>query len=184
MSVETHSFMDGKVHLYKRERSRFWQCSTYLNGRNYRQTTKEQNIAHAKAFAKDWFMELYVEDSRRRRGGKSLITDGVIETPIGVFEGRADRRRGRAARREMGRNPVRLRRAQARRDGDGGRDPRLLPHTARAVQMPPAHRVPGDPEDLHGQDPEVRTARIGTVAPRLRRVRSTNETLQSPFVRV
>ena len=93
MASEVFRMMDGKLHLYRREGSKFWQCATYLNGRNYRQTTKEQNIAHAKAFAKDWFMELYVEDSRRRRGGKSLITDSIIETSIDIYETRTDRRR-------------------------------------------------------------------------------------------
>ncbi len=37
--------MDGKLHVYRRENSRFWQCATYLSGRNYRQSTKETNIA-------------------------------------------------------------------------------------------------------------------------------------------
>ena len=33
MHTETHSFMDGKVHVYRRPNSRYWQCSTYMNGR-------------------------------------------------------------------------------------------------------------------------------------------------------
>lgn len=40
--MATHTIFGGKVHVYKRENSRFWQCSTYLAGRAVaaRRTTK------------------------------------------------------------------------------------------------------------------------------------------------
>ena len=68
MPVETHSMMDGKLHVYKREGSRFWQCATYMGSRNHRQSTKEESLLLAKEFARDWYMERYVEERRRRRG--------------------------------------------------------------------------------------------------------------------
>ena len=68
MPIETHSFMDGKLHVYKRQNSTHWQCSTYLNGKNHRVTTKEENLSIAKDFAIDWYMERYVEAKRERRG--------------------------------------------------------------------------------------------------------------------
>ncbi|MBX2834510.1 MAG: site-specific integrase, partial [Micavibrio sp.] len=52
--------MDGKVHVYKRGRSRFWQCSTYMNGRNHRVSSKEENIKLAIEFAREWYMAVYV----------------------------------------------------------------------------------------------------------------------------
>ncbi len=55
---EHHELMDGRLHLYKRENSRHWQCSTFLNGRNWRRTTKEESLAHAKDIAEDWYLEL------------------------------------------------------------------------------------------------------------------------------
>jgi integrase len=55
---EHHELMDGRLHLYKRENSRHWQCSTFLNGRNWRKTTKEESLAHAKDIAEDWYLEL------------------------------------------------------------------------------------------------------------------------------
>ncbi|MDD3019647.1 MAG: site-specific integrase [Alphaproteobacteria bacterium] len=67
MPMETHDLMDGKLHVYRRENSRFWQCSTYLNGRNHRATTKEENVVLAKEYAKEWYLERYVEASRTRR---------------------------------------------------------------------------------------------------------------------
>lgn len=73
MPLETHELMDGALHVYRREGSRFWQCATYLGGRNHRQTTKETSLAAAKDFARDWYMERCVEDRQRRRGGVSLL---------------------------------------------------------------------------------------------------------------
>ena len=57
-SMETHDLMGGKLHVYKRENSRHWQCSTYLAGKNRRKTTKEESLAHAKEIAEDWYLEL------------------------------------------------------------------------------------------------------------------------------
>lgn len=56
--AENHELMGGKLHVYKRENSAFWQCSAYLNGKNRRKSTKEESLAHAKEFAEDWFLEL------------------------------------------------------------------------------------------------------------------------------
>jgi integrase len=81
MAAETHSMMDGKLHVYKREGSRFWQCSTYLSGRNHRQTTKEESLVLAKEFARDWYMEIVVADRRRRRGGISILRDEPVPPP-------------------------------------------------------------------------------------------------------
>jgi integrase len=74
--------MDGKLHVYRREGSRFWQCSTYMTGRNHRQTTKETNLPAAIDFARDWYMERYVADSRKRRGGRSLLLDEPVQPLI------------------------------------------------------------------------------------------------------
>ncbi len=60
-----HTIMGGKVHVYRRENSRYWQCSTYLAGRNRRITTKEEGLSKAKEFAEDWYLELR---GKHRRG--------------------------------------------------------------------------------------------------------------------
>jgi integrase len=56
--MEKHSVLGGRVHIYKRENSRHWQCSTFLAGRNWRVSTKEHSLAKAKDFAEDWFLGL------------------------------------------------------------------------------------------------------------------------------
>lgn len=66
--LESHTILDGRVHIYRRVGSRFWQCATYLSGHNHRQTTRQENIAYAIAFARDWFLDRAAEDRLRRRG--------------------------------------------------------------------------------------------------------------------
>jgi hypothetical protein len=56
--AEHHELMGGKLHVYKRDNSRFWQCSTYLRGKNWRNFTKEESLSHAKEIAEDWYLEL------------------------------------------------------------------------------------------------------------------------------
>lgn len=56
--AETHTMFDGKVHLYLRPGSPYWQCSTYLKGKNRRATTREKSLARAKDVAEDWYLEL------------------------------------------------------------------------------------------------------------------------------
>jgi len=56
--TEKHELMGGKLHVYRRENSGYWQCSTYLAGKNWRVSTKEESLAHAKDFAQDWFLGL------------------------------------------------------------------------------------------------------------------------------
>jgi integrase len=55
---EHHTIYGGKVHIYKRENSRFWQCSTYLKGKNRRASTKEESLALAQEFSEDWYLDL------------------------------------------------------------------------------------------------------------------------------
>jgi integrase len=54
-----HSLMGGKLHVYRRENSGMYQCSTYLSGKNHRTSTKTDSLSHAKAFAEDWYLELH-----------------------------------------------------------------------------------------------------------------------------
>ncbi len=56
--AEDHELMGGRLHVYKRENSRLWQCSTFIGGKNWRATTKEESLSHAKDFAEDWYLEL------------------------------------------------------------------------------------------------------------------------------
>jgi hypothetical protein len=56
--TEQHTLMGGTLHVYKRPNSRHWQCSTYLKGKNWRSSTKEESLSHAKDIAEDWYLDL------------------------------------------------------------------------------------------------------------------------------
>ncbi len=87
MPVESHSLMDGKVHVYRRENSSRWQCAVFLGGRNHRATTGATNLAIAMEYARAWYMERYADDRLQRRGvglpnaGQREATDAVPATP-------------------------------------------------------------------------------------------------------
>jgi hypothetical protein len=56
--TEQHELLGGKVHVYRRDNSRFWQCSAFLEGQNFRISTKEESLGRAKDKAEDWYLEL------------------------------------------------------------------------------------------------------------------------------
>lgn len=56
--MQSHKLFGGKLNLYKRDNSQYWQCSTFLQGRNHRVSTKEDSLQHAKEIAEDWYLEL------------------------------------------------------------------------------------------------------------------------------
>lgn len=65
--------MGGKLHVYKRDNSNCWQCSTYLAGKNHRTSTKEESLSKAKDFAEDWFLELLGKHKRGEvKAGKTF----------------------------------------------------------------------------------------------------------------
>jgi len=62
--TEKHSILGAKVHVYQRENSPVWQCSTYLARNNQRVNTKEKNLSKAKDSAEDWYLELRGKNAR------------------------------------------------------------------------------------------------------------------------
>jgi len=67
----SHDLAGGKLHVYKRENTDFWQCSAYLAGRNHRATTKEIDLLRAKEKAEEWYLSLRLKHrAGELRGGK------------------------------------------------------------------------------------------------------------------
>lgn len=64
--LEKHAILGGKVHVYRREESGRWQCSTFLNNRNHRVSTKTDSLKLAKEFAEDWYFHLRLDQSEGR----------------------------------------------------------------------------------------------------------------------
>lgn len=59
-----HDLYGGRLHLYKRDNSRYWQCSAFMDGQNQRITTKRESLAEAKEVAEDWYVELRAKNRR------------------------------------------------------------------------------------------------------------------------
>lgn len=60
--MESHAVLGGEVRVYRRENSRKWQCSTRLNGRNWRVSSGETSLAMAKEFAEDWYFRMKAKE--------------------------------------------------------------------------------------------------------------------------
>ncbi len=56
--MPSHSYKAGTINVYKRGRSRYWQCSAVVNGQRFRRSTKEETLPAAKEFAEEWLLEL------------------------------------------------------------------------------------------------------------------------------
>jgi integrase len=52
-----HEILGGKVTLYRRD-GRFWQCAASVGGKQYRATTKKEELSQAEDAAEDWYLEL------------------------------------------------------------------------------------------------------------------------------
>jgi len=71
--MDKYELMGGRLHLYKRPKSRFWQCYTFLAGRPWRESTKQESPTLAKEFAEDWYLSLKGKDRvGELKGGKTF----------------------------------------------------------------------------------------------------------------
>ena len=53
--MERHKILGDQVALYRRSEGGTWHCYTFLNGQEWRKSTKEKSLARAKDVATDWF---------------------------------------------------------------------------------------------------------------------------------
>ncbi len=57
MKNERFEAVGGRVNLYRRENSRFWQCQGSFGGRSQRASTKTESLDEARRFAENWYLE-------------------------------------------------------------------------------------------------------------------------------
>lgn len=76
---EKHTILGGKVHVYRRDNSSRWQCSTYLVGKNRRVSTHEESLAKAKDFAEDWYLELRGKARHGEIRNEKTFRDAAIQ---------------------------------------------------------------------------------------------------------
>ena len=70
---ESASRNDGRrLHVYKREVSRYWQCATFINGSQPSRPRPRKTVSpQAKDFAEDWYLDSPGQTPRRRAQARS-----------------------------------------------------------------------------------------------------------------
>lgn len=58
MAEAIHEILGGKVQLFQRPRSSYWQCRASIGGKQHQHSTKKASLAQAKDVAEDWFLTL------------------------------------------------------------------------------------------------------------------------------
>ena len=56
MQDERHPAVGGRVTLYRRPNSRFWQCQGTFAGKSQRISTRTESLTEARAFAENWYL--------------------------------------------------------------------------------------------------------------------------------
>ena len=56
--MASHELLGGKLQVYQRANSRFWQCAASVGGKQRRTSTHEESLSLAKQIAEDWYLEL------------------------------------------------------------------------------------------------------------------------------
>lgn len=56
MSDEKHEAVGGRVNIYRRPNSRYWQCQGSFSGRSQRASTKTENLDEARRFSENWYL--------------------------------------------------------------------------------------------------------------------------------
>jgi len=60
--MERHKILGDQVALYRRSESGPWHCYTFLNGQEWRKSTREKSLSRAKDVATDWFNDLQAKN--------------------------------------------------------------------------------------------------------------------------
>lgn len=56
--MEIHKILGNEVRLFRRDGSKKWYCATSINGKEWKKSTKEESLEHAKDIAEDWYLGL------------------------------------------------------------------------------------------------------------------------------
>lgn len=56
---EIHTMFGGDVQLFRRQDSDRWHARTSINGHQWRKSTGEESLDHAKDIAEDWYLDLH-----------------------------------------------------------------------------------------------------------------------------
>src|SRR5262249_34558035 len=79
-NMARHEILGGLVQIYKRG-GRYWNCSASVDGKQFRSTTKEEDLPLAKAAAEDWYLGL-----RGKAGAGLLVWEKTFAQTAKQFE--------------------------------------------------------------------------------------------------
>lgn len=88
--MDKYELRGGKLHLYKRPNSCFWQSYAYVGGRPWRQSTKEESLPRAKHIAEDWYLSLIGKNrAGELKAGKTFrfVTDQFLKEYRALTQG-------------------------------------------------------------------------------------------------
>jgi len=72
-----HELLGGKLQVYLRGKGRFWQCSASVAGKQWRTTTKQENLILAQKVAQDWYLELCGKDAAGTLTTEKTVKDAA-----------------------------------------------------------------------------------------------------------
>jgi len=77
MAGAVHEILGGKVQLFRRPRSSYWQCRASVGGAQLRHSTKTDSLSQAKDVAEDWYFTLKGKRARGERIGEPTFADAA-----------------------------------------------------------------------------------------------------------
>ncbi len=84
--MTTHLMFEGRLQVYLRGEGKTWQCAARVDGQRFRQSTGEENLARAMAFAEEWYLDL----RGKLRAGVPLTQADKPAKPAWTFSDAAD----------------------------------------------------------------------------------------------
>ena len=78
--MSNHDVLGGKVHLFKRAQSNYWQCAASVGGKQRKFSTKQSSLEQAKDVAEDWYFTLL---GKKREG--SLLSEKTFAQAANQF---------------------------------------------------------------------------------------------------
>lgn len=84
---DRHFAVGGRVNLYRRQGSRFWQCQATIDGRSARISSRLEDLDAARRFAEGWYLSKVrdIDDERAMRGRLMRENAGRMAARGGYF---------------------------------------------------------------------------------------------------
>jgi AcrR family transcriptional regulator len=82
MQNQKHLAAGGRVSIYKRPNSRFWQCQGSFKGQSLRTSTKTEKLDEARRFAERWFLANIEDGDLGKTSFASAEVQNYFQSPL------------------------------------------------------------------------------------------------------